>query len=132
MVIRAAESKLLPPHTQTLVRVQGEVKGNMFFQPQSRLYERNYLVYTNSLVNVGPNRPFIILVENFSNVLRKVTKGQVIATAIRPPTQLMKTTATLVALLGEEATPRERLELLHFNMPSRQATPPEEPPTTLC
>lgn len=65
--------------------------------------------------------------ENSVEVSRRITKGEVVASAIRPPFQLVDTTVTLAALLGDKETRiSERLASIQLEMQLQQATPPEE------
>lgn len=101
VAIRAAETKLPLHQSQTIVRVKGVGEGDVVLQPEPRLYKRHSLVCTNVIVALRASRPFEILVAHLATGPRWVTKVQVLATAIRPTTQLGQTRVTLVALLGE-------------------------------
>lgn len=71
-----------------------------------------------------------ILVTSFAKVPRRIPKRKVVASSLSPPTQVVDTLVTLVALLEyREIQLRKRLETVQLYKPLQQATTPEETPT---
>lgn len=90
------------------------------------------MVCKKGIVDVWPNRLFFYLVTSFEEVLRRITKGQVVASEIQPPTQVVYTTVTLASLLEDEETQRsKRMKHLQFYTPLQQETTLEEKSPTV-
>lgn len=87
------------------------------------MYERHYMVCTNGNMEVWLNRPFPIIVTKYADVSRRVTKGEVVASVIRSPTQVVEATVTLATLLGDDENKRsERMEPIQFDTLIQQQT----------
>lgn len=57
----------------------------------------NRLKLSNSMPKFYPDKPFIVVIANFSNILGKISNHTVLGYATRRPTMLMEVASTLVS-----------------------------------
>ena len=87
--IRLAKGVVLEPYTQKSVCVSTKASGLVFIEPRARVQQRYQVRVANSLAEVEKDRPFQILLSNFSATERRLPKGMVVASAATNPLALV-------------------------------------------
>ena len=76
----------IPPMSQVAVLVRTEASGLVFLEPKHPVLARHNVRTANGVAEVTGNRPFKIVVSNFSEQPRMLHKGMNIGYATRNPT----------------------------------------------
>lgn len=66
----------------------------------ARLIDRHSLICSDGVAWVEPEAPFKILIASFSNILRKIVRGQMVAAVLPQKTEVVPSTVTTADVLG--------------------------------
>ena len=80
-LVHAARRIVLPPQSETIVKVVCGRTGPVVLDPRPRLYDKRQVSLTNGFADVKANRPFAIRVANFGASERTLAKNQVLGFA---------------------------------------------------
>ena len=83
--IKLASQCVLPPTSQTQVLVTTRMRGLIVTEPKGSLSAKFHVRAMNSVHEVQENKPFTILLSNFSKRARRFPKGMIVAFATRSP-----------------------------------------------
>ena len=72
----------------------------MILQPQDSLYETGQVLATNGVVQVEPDKPFRILIANFSTHEYQLAKDQVVGQLLPHPTAVIPSKVNIADVLG--------------------------------
>lgn len=100
-------------------------------QPEAELFGQHSLICSSGVVQVEPDIPFKILIANFSDIPRKISKGQVVATILLHSIRVSPSTVTIAKVLGildadETSSISDESAPTVASLPS--ATPPSDRP----
>ena len=84
-LVHVAQRIVLPPQSETIIKVVCGRTGPVVLDPRRRLYDKRQLSLTNGFANVQANRSFAIRVANFGTRERTLAKNQVLGFANRAP-----------------------------------------------
>ncbi len=90
----------LPAHSQSWVSVTSKKAGLILLEPHQRLYQTWLCLAATGVAQVQPDKPFQILVANFSEEPIKLTKGLRVATSTGSPKRLRESTMSHGEMLG--------------------------------
>ena len=105
--VKVARATTIELGTQRVVECTSKRAGLVVVQPYSPLYERHGLTCTNGFVQVGPDRPFRLLIANFRWYPVRVQKGQVVAELLPHPRAVLESQTTIGEVLGIEERGKE-------------------------
>ena len=125
--VRACESIVLEPRTQTWVQVTAPISGLHALQPSENLYANGSIVITNGVVQVDTNRPFRVLIANMGANPYRVTKNQVLGSLLPHPTAIIPTNVSIAEVLGIDEAECQNLPSKHISrdrheQPERKTT----------
>ena len=98
--ISLANSCVLKPHSQTHVLVTTRLKGPIITEPKSALATKFGVRAMKNVNEVLEDRPFTILMSNFSGKARRFPKGMIVAYASRSPIAYVSLTSGVAHELG--------------------------------
>ena len=84
--VKLAKFVTIPAKSQLAVPVRTEASGLVFIEPKHSVLARHNVRTANGVAEVKGNRPFTIVVSNFSDQPRMLHKGMTIGYATRNPT----------------------------------------------
>ena len=84
--VKLANFITIPPMSQVAVPVRTEASGLVFLEPQHSVLARHHVRTANGVTEVKGNRPFKIVVSNYSEQPRVLHKGMTIGYGTRNPT----------------------------------------------
>jgi RNase H-like domain found in reverse transcriptase/Reverse transcriptase (RNA-dependent DNA polymerase)/Integrase zinc binding domain/Integrase core domain/Chromo (CHRromatin Organisation MOdifier) domain/Retroviral aspartyl protease len=87
--VRVATSRLLPPRSETPVRVQSASAGLRFLQNRSTTLESTGVTMANGVAEMRPHVPFWVRVLNLSDRPRFLKKDMVLGYALPHPTMIV-------------------------------------------
>ena len=114
----AHEAIELPAQSQTWVSVTSKKSGLIQIEPHNRLYQTHLCLAATGINEVQPNKPFHILVANFSEEPVSLAKGQCIAKVVGSPKRLRESKVSHGEMLGIFSE-EEVLSLHEGNSPNR-------------
>ena len=82
-LVRVAQSIVLPPGTETNVKVVSETNGTVLIEPAAQLYAKRQISLSNGIAYIRKNVPYPVRVANFSTKERRLTKNQVLGFVTR-------------------------------------------------
>ena len=83
--VKLSKPVTIPPRSQVAVPVRTEASGLVFLEPKHSVLARHNVRTANGVAEVKRNRPFTIVVSNFSEQPRKLHKNMTIGYATRSP-----------------------------------------------
>ena len=98
--IKATRPYTVQPGTQTWVEVRTRHHGVGIVEPLPMLYERYAMAAANGVVSTEPEKPFRILVANFSNSVRYIKRNQVVGHVLPHPQTMSPSRLHTSEMLG--------------------------------
>ena len=84
-LVRVAQSIVLPPGTETNVKVVSETTGTALLEPVAKLYTKRQISLSNGIAYIRKNVPYPVRVANFSTKERRLIKNQLLGFVTRAP-----------------------------------------------
>ena len=84
-LVHVAQRIVLPPQSETIVKVVCRRTGPVVLDPRPRLYDKRQVSRTNGFADVQASRPFAIRVADFGASERTLAKNQVLGFANPAP-----------------------------------------------
>ena len=88
-LVRVAQSIVLPPGTETNVKVVSETTGTVLLEPVAKLYPKRQISLSNGIAYIRKNVPYPVRVANFSTKERRLTMNQVLGFVTRAPQSIL-------------------------------------------
>ncbi len=98
--VRLAKSVALPAHSHSWVPLVSPKTGSQVLQPIHRIYQTRGVTVGNGVVQIERNRPFDVLMGNFTEHEVRLPKGMVVALLLPTPTVVLPTTLSIADVLG--------------------------------
>ena len=98
--VQVVNQVTLQPNSQTWVDVTTQVNGLILVQPKPKLYDTHNCLAGTGVAQVQSDKPFRILVANFSDHPKKLLYKQVIADAEPHPSNIVEGYVSHAELLG--------------------------------
>lgn len=134
--ISASKKGLGPPMAHVPVLVRCKLPGLVQMKPKYAVFVNHRLRLTNVINEIDQERPFTVVVANFSNVSRKIPKHVVLGFPTRSPKLLIPVYSPLVAHISEYLgyVAQSALAVVDESpLSTCPVKPPPDPePSTLC